>query len=168
MVITPLFFELSFSQSKIYFRVTVCCCTFVYHAFLSAITIERTICLNSTVTLKSLLCFFLNNLFVMPFDYLRHVLSTAIAYFNGFLLKILCNLLERGKCFSIKFKTIFATLVDTSKLNGQLNQMILRCRFLLTLIRWGIRQFCCMSTFFQCFLIFQFGVVKYTCIRRIS
>ena len=50
-----------------------------------------------------------------------------------FLLKILCNLLERGKRFSIKFKNIFATLVDTSKLNGGLNQMILRCRFLLTL-----------------------------------
>ena len=45
----------------------------------------------------------------------------------------MCNLLERGKCFSIKFKNIFATLVDTSKLNGGLNQMILRCRFLLTL-----------------------------------
>ena len=50
-----------------------------------------------------------------------------------FLLKILCNLLERGNCFSIKFKNIFARLVDTSKLNGGLNQMILRCRFLLTL-----------------------------------
>ena len=45
----------------------------------------------------------------------------------------MCNLLERGKCFSIKFKNIFATLVDTSKLNGGLNQMILRCRFLATL-----------------------------------
>ena len=33
--------------------------------------------------------------------------------------------------FSIKFKNIFATLVDTS--NDGLNQMILRCRFLLTL-----------------------------------
>ena len=45
----------------------------------------------------------------------------------------MCNLLERGKCFSIKFKNIFVTLVDTSKLNGGLNQMILRCRFLATL-----------------------------------
>ena len=50
-----------------------------------------------------------------------------------FLLKILCNLLERGKCFSIKFKNIFATLVDTSKLNGGLNQMILRFHFRLPL-----------------------------------
>ena len=33
----------------------------------------------------------------------------------------------------MKFKNIFAMLVDTSKLNGGLNQMILRCRFLLTL-----------------------------------
>ena len=32
MVIISLFIELSFSQSKIYFfRVTSCCCTFVYH-----------------------------------------------------------------------------------------------------------------------------------------
>ena len=38
-----------------------------------------------------------------------------------------------GKCFSIQFKNIFATLVDTSKLNGGLNQMILRCRFCLAL-----------------------------------
>ena len=45
----------------------------------------------------------------------------------------MCNLLERGKFFSTKFKNIFATLVDTSKLNGGLNQMILRCRFFLTL-----------------------------------
>ena len=65
MVIIPLLFELSFSQSKIYFfPVTGCCCTFAYHPFLSAITNERKICLNSTVTLESLLCFFLNNLFV--------------------------------------------------------------------------------------------------------
>ena len=68
MVIIPLRFELSFSQSKIYFfRITGCCCTFVYHTFLSAITIKGTICLNSTVTLKSLLCLFLNNLFLCPF-----------------------------------------------------------------------------------------------------
>ena len=38
-----------------------------------------------------------------------------------------------GKCFSIKIKNIFATLIDTSKLNGGLNQMILRCRFCLAL-----------------------------------
>ena len=38
-----------------------------------------------------------------------------------FFLKILCYLLERWKCFSIKFKNIFATLVDTSKLDGGLN-----------------------------------------------
>ena len=88
MVIIPLFFKLSFSQSKIdFFRVTGYCCTFVYHAFFSAITIEGTICLNSTVTRESLLCFFLSNLFVMPFDYLWHVLSTAIAYFNGVFVK---------------------------------------------------------------------------------
>ena len=49
------------------------------------------------------------------------------------MLKIFCNLLERGKCFSMKFKNIFDMLVDTSKLNGGLNQMTLRCRFLLTL-----------------------------------
>ena len=60
MVIIPLCFELSFSQYKIYcFRVAACCCTFVYHAFLSAITIEGTICLNYTVTLQSLLCLLL-------------------------------------------------------------------------------------------------------------
>ena len=41
MVIIPLFFEFSFSQSKIYFfQVTGCCCTFVYQAFISAITID--------------------------------------------------------------------------------------------------------------------------------
>ena len=88
MVIIPLCFEISFSQSKIYFfRVTGCCCTIVYHAFLSAIGIEGTICLNSTVTLEGLLCIFLNILFVMRFDYLWHVLSTAIAYFNGVFVK---------------------------------------------------------------------------------
>ena len=79
MVIIPLFFKLSFSQSKVYFfRVTGCRCTFVYHTFLSTIAIEETGCLNSTVTIKSLLCFFLNNLFVMSFDYFWHVLSTTI------------------------------------------------------------------------------------------
>ena len=63
MVIIPLFFELSFSQSRIYFfRATGCCCTFVYHAFPSAINTEGKFCLNSTVTLESFLCFFLNNL----------------------------------------------------------------------------------------------------------
>ena len=83
-VIIPLFFELSFSQSKIYFfRVTGCCCTFTYHTFLFAITVEETICLESTVTLESPLCFFLNNLFVMPLNYLWHILSIAIVYFNG-------------------------------------------------------------------------------------
>ena len=50
-----------------------------------------------------------------------------------FLLKILRNLIELDKCFSIKFKNIFATVDDTSKLNGGLNQMILRCRFRLAL-----------------------------------
>ena len=50
-----------------------------------------------------------------------------------FLLKILGNLLEWRRCFPIKFKNIFATLVDTYKLSGGLNKMILRCRFLLTL-----------------------------------
>ena len=30
-------------------------------------------------------------------------------------------MLERWKCFSIKFKNIFATLIDTSKLDGGLN-----------------------------------------------
>ena len=49
------------------------------------------------------------------------------------MLNILCNGLERGKCFSIKFKNISATLVGTSKLNGGLNQMILRFPFLLML-----------------------------------
>ena len=71
MVIIPLFFKLSFSQSKIYFfQVTGCYCTFVYHTFLSAITIKGAICLNSIVTLESLLCSFRNILFVMPSDYL--------------------------------------------------------------------------------------------------
>ena len=58
MVIIPLLFELSLSQSKIYFfRVTGCCCIFVYHAFLSAITIKGTICLNSTVNTRESLVF---------------------------------------------------------------------------------------------------------------
>ena len=88
MLIIPLFFELSFNQSKMYFfRVTGCCCTFVYQAFLSGITIEGKICLNSTATLEGLLCFFLKNLFVMLFDNLWHVLSTAIAYFNSVFVK---------------------------------------------------------------------------------
>ena len=42
----------------------------------------------------------------------------------------MCNLFERGKCFSIKSKNISATLVGTFKLSGGLNQMILRCPFL--------------------------------------
>ena len=129
MVIIPLFFKLSFSQSKIYFfLVTGCCSTFVYNTFFSAIAIQGTIYFNSTVTITSLLCYFLNNLFVMSFDYLWHVLSTTIAY-SAFSLKILCNLLERAKCLSIKFKNIFSALVDTEKLTGELNQMILCCCF---------------------------------------
>ena len=84
MVKIPLSFKLSFSQSKIYFFwVKDCCCTFVYRTFLSAMTIEGTICLHCTVKIKSLLCFFFNNLFVMSFDYLRHVLNTTLAYFNS-------------------------------------------------------------------------------------
>ena len=71
MIIATFLFKLSFSQS--FFRVTGCCCTFVYHSFLSAVTVEEAICLNSTVTIKSLLCFFLNNLFVRSFDFLLHV-----------------------------------------------------------------------------------------------
>ena len=55
---------------------------------LSATAIEGTICLNSTVTIESPLFFFLNNLFVMSFDYLSHVLSTTIAYFNGVFVKV--------------------------------------------------------------------------------
>ena len=43
-----------------------------------------------------------------------------------------------GSVFCIKFKNTFATLVDTSKLYGGLNQMILRCRFLLTLFCLGL------------------------------
>ena len=38
-------------------------------------------------------------------------------------------MLEREKCLSIKFKNIFSTLVDTEKLTGELNQMILCCCF---------------------------------------
>ena len=65
MVVVSLLFELSFTQPEIYFsRVIGCCCTFVYHALLSAINIKGTTCLNSTVTL---VCFFLSNLFVKPF-----------------------------------------------------------------------------------------------------
>ena len=106
MVIIPLFFKLSFNQSKIYFfLVTGCCSTFPYNFFLSGITIEGTICLRATVTIKNPFCFFLKNLFVMSFDYLWHVLSTNIAYFNSVFVKKL----ERWKCFSIKFKNIFAT-----------------------------------------------------------
>ena len=53
MIIILLLFKFSLSQSKIYFfRVTECCCTFVYQTFLSAISIEWAICLNSTVTIK--------------------------------------------------------------------------------------------------------------------
>ena len=62
-------------------------------------------------------------------------MSTTIAYFKGVLLKILYSLLQRGKCFSIKFRNIFATLVDKSKLSGGLNQKTLRCRFRLVLFR---------------------------------
>ena len=79
MIIATFLFKLSFSQSKInFFRVTGCCCTFLYHTFLSAVTAEGAICLNSTVTIKSLLCFFLNNLFVRSFDFMWHVLITSI------------------------------------------------------------------------------------------
>ena len=71
MVIIPLFFKLSFSQAIIYFfLVTGCCSTFVYNTSFSGITIEGTICLRATVTIKNLLCFFLKNLFIMSFDYL--------------------------------------------------------------------------------------------------
>ena len=125
--------KLSLSQSKIFFRQVTCTsCKFVYHTYHSAITIEGAIFLNSTVTIKSLLWFFLNNFFVMLFDYLWRGFSTAIAYFNGVLLRILCNLLEQWKWFSVKFTNIFATLIDTSKFISGLNQMILRCPFCLT------------------------------------
>ena len=68
MAIIPPFFKFSFNQSKIYiFGVTGCRCSFKYHTFFSASTIEGTICLNSTVTIKSLLCLFPNNLFVMSY-----------------------------------------------------------------------------------------------------
>ena len=127
-------FKLSLIQSKRYFfRVTGCCCTFVYCTFISAITIKGTICFKSTVTIKRLLCLFLINIFVLSFDCLWHVLSITITYLTVFLLKILYNLLERGKYFSNKFENIFATLINTSKLNGGLNQMILRCNFCLAL-----------------------------------
>ena len=79
-----------------------------------------------------LLCFFLHNLLVTSFNYLRHVLSTTIAL-TVFLLKIFCNLLQREKCFSINFRNIFTTLTDISKLNGELNQMVLKFHFRLAL-----------------------------------
>ena len=120
MVIIPLFFKLSFNQSKIYFFLaTGCCSTFVYNTFFSAIAIQGTIYFNSTVTITSLLFW--------------HVLSTTIAlsfeYNLAVSLEILCNLLEWAKCLSIKFKNIFSTLVDTEKLTGGLNQMNLCCCF---------------------------------------
>ena len=41
------------------------------------------------------------------------------------------------------------------------------CIFLFV-IRWGIRYFCCVLIFLQCFFIFYFGIAKYICIRTIS
>ena len=79
-----------------------------------------------------LLCFFLHNLLVTSFNYLRHVLSTTIAL-TVFLLKIFCNLLQRGNCFSSKFRNVFTTLKDISKLNGELNQMVSNFHFRLAL-----------------------------------
>ena len=65
-------------------------------------------------------------------------MSTTTAYFNGVFVKDF----EREKCFSIKFKNIFAMLVDVSELNGDLNQMIWRFAFfscvILFTIKWGI------------------------------
>ena len=108
MVIMRLFFELSFSQSQIYFFwVTGCWCTYVYHAFPSAITIERTLCLNSTITQESLLCFFLRNIFVMLFDYLWHDLSTAIAYFNGLFVKDFVQFSWMGEVFFYQIQEYF-------------------------------------------------------------
>ena len=79
-----------------------------------------------------LLCFFLHNLLVTSFNYLGHVLSTTITL-TVFLLKIFFNLLQRGKWFSIKFRNVFTTLKDISKLNGELNQMVLNFHFCLAL-----------------------------------
>ena len=104
MIIIPLFFKLSFSQFEIcFFRVAGFCCTFVYHGFLSAITIKGTICLNSTVKLESLFCFFLNNLFLVPFEYLLYVLSTAIAYFNVCILIYNLIFYTDGMCCSLSW-----------------------------------------------------------------
>ena len=80
MIILPLLFKLYFSQSKIYFlRVRDCCYTFAYHAFVSRVTSERpTLQLQSRVSCVSFWTIF----FVTSFDYLWHVLSTSIGYFN--------------------------------------------------------------------------------------
>ena len=59
--------------------------------------------------------FFLCPLIICDMFWVQLLLTLTV-----FLLKILCNLLELGKCFSIKFQNAFATLVDTSKLNGEL------------------------------------------------
>ena len=121
MVIIPLLFKLFFSQSKLYFfRVRLLLYIFVYHAFISAITIDGTIYLNFTVTFKSPLCFFLKNLFVMPFDYLWHVLSTTIVCFNGIFVKDFVWFAWAGEVFFYQKKyTIEAFLVKKSYMKIQ-------------------------------------------------
>ena len=134
MVIMPLFFELSFSQSKIYFfeLQVVAVHLYITLSFLqsplrgqSVLTLQ----LHSRVSCVSFwTIFLLCPLIICDMFWVQLWLTLAV-----FLLKILGNLLEWRRCFPIKFKNIFATLVDTYKLSGGLNKMILRCRFLLTL-----------------------------------
>lgn len=57
-----------------------------------------------------------------------------------FLLKILCNLLEQGKCLSIRLRNFHPTLVFTFLLSGGLNQAMRLCT-LSCLACWGPRRF---------------------------
>ena len=131
-----LLFKLSLSQLKIYFffEWQVVAVHFYIISFLqSAMSGQSvlTLQLKSRVSSVSLWSFF------MSFDYLWHVLSTTTAYFNGVFVKDF----ERKKSFSIKFKNIFAMLVDISELNGGLNQMIWRFAFFSCVILFTIKLF---------------------------
>ena len=134
MVIIPLFFKFSFSQSKICFFEShvVAVHMYITHFFLqsplrwqSVVTLQ----FQSRVSCASFWTIFLLCPLIICDKFWVQLKLTLMV----FLLKILCSLLEPGKCFSIKFRNIFATLVDTSKVHCVLNQMILRCRFRLAL-----------------------------------
>ena len=93
-------------------KVTGCCCTFVYHAFFSAVTIEGTFCLNSTYTRESLV-------FLSEHDYeqnkVRKKRQRKIIWFNPpfnldvstNVAKIFLNLIEKHFPRSSKLHKIF-------------------------------------------------------------